>query len=78
MEIKRIHILQYGYPICGFSDETPDKWPPGHRWATIDDAEASGHPLFCRRCRDARDLREHEKRIQELRETGALPQLFVR
>lgn len=26
------HILHEGLPICHFSQEVPEKWPPGHTW----------------------------------------------
>jgi len=26
------HILNYGRPVCGFSDAYPIDWPRGHTW----------------------------------------------
>lgn len=28
----RVHILEGGLPLCGFSVEPPGRWPPGHKW----------------------------------------------
>lgn len=28
-----IHVLRLGFPVCGFSNELPARWPTGHRWA---------------------------------------------
>jgi hypothetical protein len=33
-----VHILRHGFPFCGFSDEVPKDWPPGHTWISFDDA----------------------------------------
>jgi hypothetical protein len=34
-----IHILRHGFAVCGFSDETPNCWPPGHKWVSGEDAD---------------------------------------
>lgn len=27
-----VHILKYGLPLCGFTNEVPARWPRGHVW----------------------------------------------
>lgn len=27
-----VHFLLHGLPVCGFSNEMPVSWPPGHVW----------------------------------------------
>lgn len=49
-ELMRIHFLHFGQPLCGFSNEVPRDWPPGHCWAGLDDNEAKANPLACQAC----------------------------
>lgn len=44
-----LHVLHYGQPICGFTTDTPDKWPEGHRWIGIEDWNQLSN---CPGCRD--------------------------
>ena len=33
-----VHILQGGYPLCGFCIQLPSSWPRGHTWIShLDD-----------------------------------------
>ena len=32
-----VHILNYGHPLCGFSDTLPCDWPPGNKWVGLDE-----------------------------------------
>ncbi len=43
-----VHILDAGYPLCGFAyPKLPGEWPEPHRWVGLDDKEES----TCSRCR---------------------------
>lgn len=41
-----LHVLRYGLPLCGFSNEVPAKWPAGNRWVPIDDLKHA----TCKQC----------------------------
>ena len=34
-----VHILHEGLAVCGFSYDTPNKWPEGHAWVAPRDKE---------------------------------------
>ena len=49
-ELMRIHLLDAGLPLCGFTRLPPIQWPPGHCWATVDDDEARENAMACHAC----------------------------
>jgi hypothetical protein len=44
-----VHTLISGRPPCGFSDDVPGNWPPGHRWTDYRDVKN----ITCPDCREA-------------------------
>jgi hypothetical protein len=32
MMTDAVHILQFGFSLCGFSNRVPLYWPKGHYW----------------------------------------------
>ncbi len=51
-----VHVLEKGYPLCGFSSELPRDWPEGHKWTGLNDLE----PATCLECRAAAARYESE------------------
>lgn len=39
-----VHVLKGGFPLCGFSDEQPGRWPYGHTWVSIVDPREATCP----------------------------------
>ena len=37
MAERVVHALYHGLPLCGFSNEVPNKWPEGHQWTDVND-----------------------------------------
>lgn len=48
-EAPIVHGLHYGLPLCRFSIDPPATWPPGHKWAGID--EEGREQITCATCR---------------------------
>ncbi len=56
-----VHILDAGYPLCGFDRGVPRDWPANHRWVTMDDrtpldqlGNVGPNPERCAGCEEAR------------------------
>ena len=47
LERKIIHILNEGFPLCGFSSDFPVNWPEGHVWTRITEPEKAN----CAECK---------------------------
>lgn len=41
------HVYSSGRPLCGFTDEPPGRWPPGHTWTHYGDP----YNVTCKGCR---------------------------
>src|SRR5574338_472600 len=39
-----VHVLQYGFPLCGFSRLLPCDWPKGNTWVRMEEREAANCP----------------------------------
>ena len=57
MNVKRVHVLHKGLPLCGFTRDIPAEWPPGHSWLGalhLDDPKLYGaaEPDKCTLCWD--------------------------
>lgn len=44
-----IHVLRYGFALCGFSVALPRDWPEYHRWVPLENWEQA----TCQWCRQA-------------------------
>lgn len=42
-----VHVLLYGYALCGDLTTVPRDWPPGHTWVRVDEYELA----TCEGCR---------------------------
>ena len=47
LEEKVIHILNEGFPLCGFSSDFPVNWPEGHLWVSITEPDDAN----CEECK---------------------------
>jgi hypothetical protein len=44
-----VHVLDRGFPLCGFSSALPCDWPHGHVWVSAVDASHAGEDV-CAEC----------------------------
>src|SRR5215831_6842276 len=42
----KVHILQYGLPLCRFTSKVPYEWPEGHKWVGL--GETKDVPNLCK------------------------------
>jgi hypothetical protein len=55
-----VHILRYGRPLCGFSDDIPRDWPDGHMFVSFGGSEDD---VTCGGCKaTSANLRERAER----------------
>ncbi len=48
--VQAVHVLHHGFPLCGFTTDTPGRWPEGHVWVHRWDLDLAALGKRCAGC----------------------------